>query len=150
GSAVKTDWKFQGADLDNKKEQLTLRFANADPQLQLNSIWRARHGPGPIEHWLTMVNDSGHTITVTHQDSLVLEGLTLQVNESGNVWWINRGGSDASRQGGVFTAKADAELDQVLTSDPVDASSPVPWLALQVGTLKGLYVGWEFSGIGRI
>jgi Melibiase/Glycosyl hydrolase family 36 C-terminal domain len=150
GSAVKTDWKFQGADLDNKKEQLTLRFANADPQLQLNSIWRARHGPGPIEHWLTIVNDSGHTMTVTHQDSLVLEGLSLAVNESGNVWWINRGGSDASRQGGVFTAKADAELDQVLTSDPVDASSPVPWLALQVGTLKGLYVGWEFSGIGRI
>jgi len=26
----------------------------------------------------------------------------------------------------------------------------VPWLALQAGTSHGLYVGWEFSGIGRI
>src|SRR5262249_39797643 len=31
-----------------------------------------------------------------------------------------------------------------------DGASPVPWLALQIGTSRGLYVGWEFSGIGRI
>lgn len=150
GTMVKTDWKFQGADLDAKKEQLTLRFANADPQLELNSIWRGRPGPGPVEHWLTIVNDSGKTVTVTRQDSLVLDGLTPAANQSADVWWINRGGSNASLEGGTFVAKADADLDQVLKSDVMDGSSPVPWLAVQVGTLKGLYVGWEFSGIGRI
>jgi hypothetical protein len=150
GKSLKTDWKFQSADLDEKKEQLTLRFVNSEPQLTLNSIWRGRPGPGPIEHWLTIVNDSKHTVTVTHQDSLVLDGLALAAKESADVWWVNRGGSNASGQGGLFVVKADAELDQVLTSDPVDASSPVPWLAVQVGNQKGLYVGWEFSGIGRI
>jgi hypothetical protein len=89
-------------------------------------------------------------VTLTHQDSLVLDGLALAPNESADVWWINRGGSNASRQGGTFVMKANAEFDQVLKSDPVDPSSPVPWLAVQVGTLRGLYVGWEFSGIGRI
>ena len=150
GSVVKTDWKFQSADLDEKKEQLTLHFTNADPRLELNSIWRARPGPGPVEHWLTIANDSGQTVTVTHQDSLALDGLTLAVNESADVWWINRGGINASRQGGAFVAKVDTELDQILKSDPGNPSSPVPWLAIQVGTLRGLYMGWEFSGIGRI
>src|SRR5580704_4353400 len=134
GSIVKTDWKFQSANLDETNEQLTLHFVNAEPRLALNSIWRGRRGPGPVEHWLTIVNDSGHTLTVTRQDSLVLDGLTLAPQESADLWWINRGGSNASLQGGTFVVKADAELDQVLTSDPVDASSPVPWLAVQAGT----------------
>ena len=32
----------------------------------------------------------------------------------------------------------------------MDGASPVPWLAVQVGAEWGLYVGWEFSGMGRI
>jgi alpha-galactosidase len=53
-------------------------------------------------------------------------------------------------EGGTFAADVNSELDQVLVSSPVDGSSPVPWMAIQVGQAHGLYVGWEFSGIGRI
>src|SRR5450759_5264367 len=35
GGPVKTDWKYQAADLDARKEQLTLRFTNAHPRLTL-------------------------------------------------------------------------------------------------------------------
>lgn len=31
-----------------------------------------------------------------------------------------------------------------------DGASPVPWVAVQCGARRGLYVGWEFSGLGRI
>src|SRR5262249_21672556 len=143
-------WRFWGADLDSGREQLTLRFSNSNPQLELQSIWRARRGHGPVEHWMTIANESGRSITVGHQDSLALEGLVLAPNESAQAWWINRGGSDASRQGGTFTVDANAEFAQDLVSSPVDGSSPVPWMAIQVGQAHGLYVGWEFSGIGRI
>jgi hypothetical protein len=150
GNSVKTNWKFQGAVLDPKKEQLTLRFTNADPRLALRSIWRAQPGHGPVEHWLEIANQSGRAITVTHQDSLVLDKLGLTPGESAQAWWINRGGNNASRQGGTFVVDTDADFDQVLVSNPQDGSSPVPWMAIQVGKSRGLYVGWEFSGIGRI
>ena len=55
-----------------------------------------------------------------------------------------------ARRVGHLRRNLDADFDQVLTSDPTDGSSPVPWLAIQVGKSEGLYVGWEFSGIGRI
>ena len=150
GSPVKTGWKFQGGALDAAGEQLTLRFENGNPRLALESIWRARPGHGPAEHWLTIANQAGRTVTITHQDSLVLDALTLAAGEKAQVWWINRGGSNATRQGGTFVVDADAEFDQTLVSDPMDGSSPVPWMAVQVGKARGLYVGWEFSGIGRV
>ena len=150
GAPVATDWKFQGAGWDAGKEQLALQFANLDPKLTLESVWRARPGRGPVEHWLTIANQSGRTVTVLHQDSLVLDGLTLAPGESAQAWWINRGGSNASRQGGTFVVDASADFDQTLRSNPLDGSSPVPWMAIQVGESHGLYVGWEFSGIGRI
>lgn len=150
GAMVKTDWNFQGANFDAPKQQLTLSFVNSNPRLRLSSIWKASPGRGPVEHWLTITNDSDQTVTVTHQDSLSLEELTVTGEQSADVWWIKRGGSNASKEGGTFVANANTALDQVLKSDPVDPSSPVPWLAVQVGKLHGLYVGWEFSGIGRI
>ena len=87
---------------------------------------------------------------MTHQDSLALDGLTLASGESAQAWWINRGGNTPSRKGGIFTVNVNSDLDQVLISNPTDGSSPVPWLAVQVGHERGFYVGWEFSGIGRI
>ncbi|PYV45178.1 MAG: hypothetical protein DMG06_03520 [Acidobacteria bacterium] len=150
GAPVATEWRFRGADLDSGRDQLTLRYSNSNPQLELQSIWRARRGRGPVEHWLTIANESGRTVTVGHQDSLVLDGLVLAPNELAQAWWINRGGGNASREGGTFTVDTNAEFAQDLVSNPVDGSSPVPWIAIQVGQAHGLYVGWEFSGIGRI
>jgi len=69
GSSVKTNWKFQGAALDPKKEQLTLRFTNTNPQLTLLSIWRARPGHGPVEHWLEIAFRSGVRGRVTAPSS---------------------------------------------------------------------------------
>lgn len=149
GTPAHTNWKYQSADLQGA-EQLTLRFTSDSPRLTLESVWRARPGSGPVEHWLNLTNNTGRSITIPHQDSLVLEGLALAPGEKADVWWINRGGGNASRQGGVFVEKVDAELDQSVVSNPQDGSSPVPWMAVQVGARRGLYVGWEFSGIGRI
>jgi alpha-galactosidase len=150
GVSKDLDWKFEGADLDPKGEQLSLRFSNSSPKLSLDSVWRARSGHGPVEHWLTMTNESGHTITVPQQESLVLTNLVVPSKESAQAWWINRGGSNASTEGGTFTVGVDPDFDQVLLSDPTDGSSPVPWMTVQVGQHEGLYVGWEFSGIGGI
>ena len=77
GAVKELNWRFEGADLDAKGEQLDLHYSNSSPKLSLDSVWRARPGHGPAEHWLTITNDSGHTITVTQQESLALTDLTV-------------------------------------------------------------------------
>jgi len=149
GRSIPTSWEFQGGSLDRSGGKLTLGFTNADPPIELQSIWQARPGRGPLEHWLTIANNSGAPVTLGHQDSLVLSGLAVPPGDA-DVWWIKRGGSNASTEGGTFTERLDPQFDRTLTSDPTDGASPVPWLAIQVAKSQGLYVGWEFSGIGRI
>lgn len=148
GQPMPLNWTFQDGSFDPANEQLTLAFVNAHPKLQLRSVWRARPGRGPIEHWLELANQSGQRVTVSHQDSLTLRGLSPGAPTT--LWWIKRGGSNASTQGGTFDQSLAAGLDLLLSSNCTDGASPVPWLAVQVGNERGLYVGWEFSGLGRI
>lgn len=150
GSPVTLKWHYDGGALDGNSGELVLRFSNDSPRLELQSIWRARPGRGPVEHWLTIANRSASPITIGHQDSLVLSHLEVPTNESMDAWWIKRGASNATNEGGTLVRSVGRNSDETLTSDPTDGASPVPWLALQVGTSHGMYVGWEFSGIGRI
>ncbi len=150
GVATSLEWKFEGGTLDANGEQLDLLYSNFRPKLTLDSIWRARPGHGPVEHWVTITNESGHTVTVNQQESLALSNLVIPEEKTAQAWWVNRGGSNASREGGTFTVNVDSDFDQVLVSDPTDGSSPVPWMAWQVNQDEGLYVGWEFSGIGTV
>jgi len=145
---VATGWTFTKATLDRSAGVLRLRFTNSAPGLSLKSLWRARPGHGPVEHWIEIENRSGKRVTVSHQDSLVLAA--ARPGGSAKVWWIRRGGSNASTQGGTFTETLAPSLDLNLVSNCEDGASPVPWLAVQVGETHGLYVGWEFSGLGRI
>lgn len=150
GVSKNLEWKFERADLDAKGEELNLHYSNPNPKLSLESVWRARPGHGPVEHWLTMTNESARTITVIQPASLDFANLVVPSKQIAQAWWIDRGGGNASREGGTFAANLDSDFDQVLLSDPTDGSSPVPWMAVQVGRNEGLYVGWEFSGIGGI
>ena len=141
-------WRFVDGTRSTDDTTLTLTFQNDRPRMTLKSIWRARPGRGPVEHWLTLENQAGERITVSHQDSLSLS--ELRMNASAEVWWIRRGGGNASVQGGTFVEPFTAQLNLNLVSDCNGGASPVPWLAVQLGDGHGLYVGWEFSGLGRI
>ena len=124
GATVQTAWKFLGGAMDAATGELTLRFSNADPALELHSIWRARPGHGPVEHWLTIANNSGAPVTVSNQDSLVLGGLLLPATAAAEAWWINRGGGNANTEGGTLTERVNDDFDQVITSDPTEGSEP--------------------------
>ncbi|MFY9935362.1 MAG: hypothetical protein WAK33_00730, partial [Silvibacterium sp.] len=150
GSSLPTKWRYERGALDPRSGELVLRFSNAAPALELQSIWRARPGRGPIEHWLTIANHSGSVITIGYQDSLLLSHLAIPSDDSIDAWSIKRGASNATLEGGTITRSVGKNSDETLVSDPTDGASPVPWLALQVGVSRGLYVGWEFSGVGRI
>jgi hypothetical protein len=150
GTSSPTKWQYEGGAFDSSSGQLVLRFSNSSPALELQSIWRARPGRGPVEHWLTIANHSGAAITIGHQDSLVLSHLAIPADEALDAWWIKRGAGNANTEGDTLVRTLGRNSDETLTSNPNEGASPVPWLALQAGTSHGMYVGWEFSGIGRI
>jgi alpha-galactosidase len=143
----KTDWKFLSGNYDKKSDTLTLSFENAQPKMALRSIWRARTGHGPVEHRMEIENLSGGVLTISHQDSLSLIG--MKCDPKTVLWSVKRGGS-AAKQGGVNNQQVKAGLEIILTSNPEDGESPVPWMAAQVGDEYGMYVGWEFSGLGGV
>jgi len=56
-----------------------------------------------------------------------------------------------ARKGGTFVEPLGPTLDLNLVSNCEDGSSRSPGSPLpQVGESRGLYVGWEFSGLGRV
>ena len=132
------------AAIRDARPGLLQRRAEADAPFDL----AGETGRGPIEHWVEIENGSGRRVAVSNQDGLSLRGLSPR--GMAQLWWIKRGGSNASTQGGTFCQPFDVKLDLTLASDCADGASPVPWLAVQVGQERGLYVGWEFSGLGRI
>jgi hypothetical protein len=141
-------WRLEQVQVSRQTGQLTFCFTNAEPGLALRSIWRARPGHGPVEHWVEIENRSGQVIALSCQDSLALQG--LRPAGPATAIWIKRGGSNADTEGGTFQDAITNGFDLVLASKCPDGASPVPWLAVQEGSERGFYVGWEFSGLGRI
>jgi alpha-galactosidase len=140
-------WRFREARHESA-EQCVFVFENENPKLQLRSIWQARPGHGPVRHWIEIENQSPQRVALAQQDSLTIEG--LRAKASARLWWIQRGGGNASVQGGTHCDPVNAETDLNLVSNCEDGASPSPWMAVQCGDDEGLYVGWEFSGLGRI
>jgi len=87
----------------------------------------------------------GKTVTVSHQDSLVLS--RLLPGGPASLWWVKRGGGNAMDQGGTFSAPLKTGLDQLLPTSPNNGVDPVPWMAVQVGQDRGLYVGWDYKAL---
>ena len=148
GSSMPTKRKYESGALDPKTGQLVLRFSNSAPALVLESIWRARPGRGPIEHWLTIANHAGSVITIGHQDSLVLGHLAIPSDDSMDAWSIKRGASNATLEGGTVVRSVGQNSDETLTSDPIDGASPVPWLAFRLASRADYMLAGSFQALG--
>lgn len=150
GKEVQLSWKFTDGRFDPESGTLALSFTNADPKLGLKSFWRARPGHGAVEHWIEIENRSPRRVTVTRQDSLSLIGMMKPAGLPLTAQSVRKGGSQATLQGGTCFDGVDSRLHKKIESNPDDGASYVPWLRLQAGDKHGLYVGWEFSGIGGV
>ncbi len=148
GKQVRLEWTLGRTDCAPEDGTVTLEYRCTAPQLVYRSHWRARPGRGPVETWAELGNATGAAIGVGSIPSLSLP--RLQAPEGATAYWIKRGASNASVEGGTYAVPVAPALDLELVSDPIDGASAVPWLALQQGERRGLYVGWEFSGAGGI
>src|SRR5580700_10453674 len=84
------DWTYRDAVVDESDgRKLTLRFTSTTPKLELNSIWRARKGPGPVEQWMTLSNQTGEDITIRGTD-LVSADMSVVSDNTVTLWRFNK------------------------------------------------------------
>jgi hypothetical protein len=138
-------WRFQrGAEDHADGSRVTLTFTNADPALELASIWQARRGPGPVRHTLFIRNQSSRKVTLYEQESLDVQ--VVGPAEGTSVVYINDDGSLPDKTG-VYHDPLVAGYRKLLQFS--EAQDFIPITFVDAEGKHGLYVGWEWS-IGRM
>jgi hypothetical protein len=139
GSVDQTpDWTYTGASEDKAHGYtVILRFLSTTPALELQSVWRAQAGPGPVENWVTIKNETGGELVFS---PAILAGAPRLKADKGVTLWrfaktnVGKGwvGKDA------IGPKATFETD----------SGHIPLVILDVGSVHGAYLGyeWELGG----
>ena len=60
GTRITPAWTYSKGTIDKSDGvKLTVVFSNANPALELRSVWQAHEGPGPVHHSMFIVNKSG-------------------------------------------------------------------------------------------
>ncbi|HVV72730.1 MAG TPA: alpha-galactosidase [Verrucomicrobiae bacterium] len=145
-SSRPVQWRFVKANAEPRSGVLTFRFSSGEPKLELLSIWQARSGPGPIEHHVELVNETGRSIEVPLQPSLVLE-LTAPSGHSLENWWVEKGGGRPSDVGTHREPLHPGYQFQGRSTPYAEAPEMIPWLSIHDRTANaGVYFGIEFSG----
>ena len=161
GKKLDLKWKFVGADYSEADKRLVLKFASESPALEIQSVWQAPRGRGPIEHWLTLKNGTTSRVTIGAQPSLQLPVLAVPMEKYVESTQVRRGGANALTQGGILAQTVSRNWSATVNSRPSDGGgnvltftedsvSQVPFLNLQVESAHGMYVGWKFSAVGEV
>ncbi len=84
------DWTYQDAAEDETDgRKITLRFTSTAPKLELKSIWWARKGPGPVEQWMTVQNQTGEDLML-HGLDMVSADISVVANSAVTLWRFNK------------------------------------------------------------
>jgi hypothetical protein len=136
GQAGQTpNWRYAGASEDKRSGYVvTLRFISTTPALEMNSIWTARPGPGPVENQVTIQNNSRRE--VVYSPGIAAAALRVKADKSVNLWSFEKtslGQGHLSRD--LIGPKARLSRD----------SRQAPFIMLDVGSAHGAYVGFEWE-----
>ena len=145
GAQRALNWAFQKGTQDQVGGvRITITFTNAEPALELTSIWQARSGPGPVRHTMFIRNCASRKVTIYAQESLEMQ-LAGPGNEM-SVCYINDDASvpDAT---GVYRDPLTAGYKKQLRIN--EEQDFIPFTMVDANGKHGVYVGWEWS-IGRI
>ena len=138
-----------GAHVDTAVEKdggmkVTITFANADPAMELKSVWHAHPGPGPVRHAMFIANKSGKPVTIYEQESLDVRvagpGRDAERLVHHERCWRSRRDRRLPRSAGRRLPEGADDRGGHRTS--------FPYAVVDAGGAHGVYIGWEWS-IGR-
>jgi|GEM_PF-133682 len=145
GEQRELGWGFkEGAEDQAGGSRVTLTFTNADPALELTSVWQARGGPGPVRHTMFIKNRAAREVTLYEQESLDVQVAGPGADTS--VWYINDDGSLPDKTGVYHDPLAAGYQKLLRFSEDQDY---IPFTIVDAHGSQGVYIGWEWS-IGRI
>jgi hypothetical protein len=145
GAQHELNWRYsKGTEETGDGRKVVITFTNADPVLELTSVWHARAGSGPVRHTMFIKNGAAQKVTIYEQESVEVQ--LAGPDSRTSVWYINDDGSlpDAT---GVYHDPLAAGYHKTLRfSEDQDF---IPFTAVDADGRHGVYIGWEWS-IGRI
>ena len=98
GIRVTPKWTFRDAAVEEGDgRKVTITFANADPAMELKSVWHAHEGPGPVRHAMFLANKSGRPLTIYQQESLDVR--VAGPGKDAGVWYIKNDASVPDKTG---------------------------------------------------
>lgn len=120
----KVEWTFRdAAETRTNGHEVTLRFTCAEPALELQSLWRARPGVGPVEHQPTIRNNSTGAVAFAGED-LVAADLKLVSDQAAHLFPVPVGAVGYGE------------------------GTPLPYQMIQVGKTHGVYLAYDY-GCGK-
>ncbi len=146
GAQLAPKWVYRDAAVENSDGvKVTVTFTNADPAMELKSVWQAHAGPGPVRHTMFIANKSDKTVTIYEQESLDVH--VAGPEKDASVWYIKNDASVPDKTG-VYHDSLAPGYRKVLTMAEGNGSF-IPLAVVDAGGAHGMYLGWEWS-IGRI
>ncbi len=134
----KYNWTFVDAVEDKTRgKMVTLHFTNTTPALELNSVWRALPGPGPVENEVSVTNKSD--INVIFNQGMMAASVKLTSDMPLTVHRAFKTNVGIGKvQEDKLTANSRGNTD----------ANWIPLLLIGAGTKHGAYLGyeWELGG----
>jgi hypothetical protein len=150
------NWKYKDALIENTNgTKLTLRFFSKAPNLELESVWEAKTGAGPIENKVIIKNTSGGTITFPDA-AVVSANISITADSAMSLWRFNKGRYLGLRYKNdhplvdKHKIGINDSISYFLTNDVMDytakgVNSHLPFQVFDVNSKHGLYIGYEWS-----
>jgi hypothetical protein len=91
GTSYQLNWKYQDAVVEKSNgTKITLRFKNTQPDLDLESVWEANPGVGPVENSVSVKNNSGQNMTFKAAD-VISANIDITADSTITLWRFNKG-----------------------------------------------------------
>jgi Melibiase/Glycosyl hydrolase family 36 C-terminal domain len=156
GEAQPVVWRLDRPASRVDSAQIQLVYVSDSPRLRLVWEWRARAGRGPVEHTITIQNESNETLWLPLQPSFRFDW-EVDPNSALQRFWVEKGADVPSSEGTHLDALRDGDTWQGSSSTyarprPNRPREMIPYLLVdEPGSGgRGWYVGIEFSGLTRI
>ncbi len=134
-------WRFVDAAVDESGgRKVTLRFACAQPALELESCWHARPGPGPVHHSALITNRSPQSVTIGEQPTF-----DLDLAGANTLWSFHSDGGTPDPVGVYRHPLAAAESGRRFSVRTHPSGESIPLAVLEGGDGQGVYLGLEWS-----
>ena len=137
-------WQFKDGKVDQGDGQrVTLRFVSENPSLELQSVWSAQPGRGPIHHVVRIVNRAEKPVTLFSQPSLFLDLAGRETDGPLTIWTFHTDGATPDKRG-VYQDSLGESASRQIDSNP-EKGLFIPYAVFDGGGKHGVYIGIEWS-----